>query len=126
MRRSIAIRLAEAVEGLTNGGDILDNLAGKWLERLEGQRFRTTALLNGVALDVWSPEKRKMAHIRLHDAILPEHTLDPSEAAALLFHAYVGGEPRRLGHTAMLLQRIEGEDAKREVERQLLWLPLSH
>jgi len=123
MHRSVAIRLAEAVEGLTNGGDVLDNLTGKWLERLEGQWFRTTALLNGVAVDVWSPEKRKWAHICLHDAILAKHTLEPSEAAALLFHAYIGGEPRRLALTAMRLQLIDGLEAMREVERKLLWLP---
>jgi hypothetical protein len=123
MHRSVAIRLAEDVEGLTNGGDVVDNLTGKWLERLEGQWFRTTALLKGVAVDVWSPEKRKWAHIRLHDAIRTKDTLDPSEAAALLFHAYIGGEPRRLAHTAMRLQLIDGRDAEREVERQLLWLP---
>jgi hypothetical protein len=123
IHRLVAIRLAETVEGLTNAGDVLDNLAGKWLERLEGQWFRTTSLLNGVAVEVWSPEKRKLAHIRLHDAILTKHTLDPSEAAALLFHSYIGGEPRRLAHTAMRLQLIEGKDAQREVERNLLWLP---
>lgn len=123
MHRSVAIRLAEAVQGLTNGGDILDSLTGKWLERLEGQWYRTTALLSGVAAEVWSSEKRKKAHIRLHDALLTKHSLDPSEAAALLFHAYIGGEPRRLVHTAMLLQKIDGGEARRQVERQLFWLP---
>lgn len=124
MHRSVAIRLAEAVEGLSNAGDILDKLTGKWLERIEGHWFRTTALLQGVAADVWSPEKCKQAHVRLYDAILAKHTLDPAEAAALLFHAFIGGERARLAHTAMRLQLIEEENAKREVERQLLWLPL--
>ena len=123
MHRSVAIRLAESVQGLTNGGDVIDNLTGKWLERFEGQWYRTTALLSGVVAEVWSPEKRKRGHIRLHDALLAKHTLDPSEAAALLFHAYMGGEPQRLALTAMLLQRIDGEEASRQVERQLLWLP---
>jgi len=123
MHRSVAIRLAEAVPGLTNGGDILDSLTGKWLERLEGQWYRATALLTGTAIEVWSPEKRKRAHICLHDAIQAKHTLNPSEAAALLFHAYSGGDPRRLALTAMKLQLIDGEDIEREVERQLLWLP---
>lgn len=123
MHRSVGIRLAEKVDGLTNGGDVIDNLAGKWLERLDGEHYRATALLNGVANDVWSLEKRKWAHIRLHDAILDKHTLDPSEAAALVYHAYFGGEPSRLARTAMRLQVLDGEDAQREVERQLLWLP---
>jgi len=124
MHRSVAIRLAEAVEGLTNAGDIVDSLTGKWLERIEGNWFRATALLQGVAAEVWSPEKHKLAHIRLHDAILAKSPLDPSEAAALLFHAYIGGERTRLAFTGMRLQVIKGDDAEREVERQLLWLPL--
>lgn len=124
LHREIAIRLAETVEGLTNAGDVLDKLTGKWLERIENNWFCTTALLQGVATEVWSPEKHKQAHIRLHDAIRTKKTLDPSEAAALLFHAYLGGEPGRLAHTAMKLQLIDDHSAKREVERQLLWLPL--
>jgi hypothetical protein len=123
MHRSVAIQLAESVPGLTNGGDILDSLTGKWLERLEDQWYRTTTLLSGIAAEVWSAEKRKKAHIRLYDAILSKRKFDPSEAAALLFHAYIGGEPWRLAHTAMLLQRIDGEEASRLIERQLFWLP---
>ena len=111
VHRSVAIRLAESVEGLTNGGDVLDNLTGKWIERLEGQWYRTTALLSGVAPEVWSPEKCKGAHIRIHDAIRSKGTLDPFEAAALLFHAYRGGDPLRIAWIAMRLQLIKDEDA---------------
>ena len=123
MHRSVGIWLAEKAAGLTNGGDVVDNLAGKWLERIDSDYFRTTALLSGVAKDVWSPEKQKWAHIWLHDAILAKHTLDPSEAAALFYHAYLGGDPRQLARTAMRLQILDSADARREVERQLLWLP---
>ncbi|MEP6635119.1 MAG: hypothetical protein ABJB97_00235 [Acidobacteriota bacterium] len=124
MHRSVAIRLAESVDDLRNAGDILDNLTGKWLERIEGSWFRATALLKGVAAEVWSPEKCKLVHIRLHDAIRAKGTLDPWEATALLFHAFVGQDRTRLAHTAMRLQVIENHDARHEVERQLLWLPL--
>jgi hypothetical protein len=123
MHRTVAIRLSETIEGLTNGGDVLDNLAGKWLERIEGEWFQATSLLKGVVSDVWSSEKRKLAHIRLHDAILAKRLLTPSEAAALLFHAYLGGDSERMAYTAMQLQQIERADAQREIERQLLWLP---
>lgn len=123
VHRSVAIRLAESVHGLTNGGDVLDDLSGKWLERLGSQWFRVTALLTGSAAEVWTTEKLKLAHITLHDAIRAKHTLDPSEVAALIFHAYIGGDPRRLAKTAIRLQQIDGKDAKREIERQLLWLP---
>lgn len=124
MHRTIAIRLAEGVDGITSAGDTLDNLTGKWLERIEGNWFRATALLKGVAIEVWSPEKRKQVHIRLHDVIWKKGTLDPWEAAALLFHAFIGHDKARLIHTAMRLQTIDNHDAKHEVERQLLWLPL--
>ena len=123
MHRSIAIRLAETIDGLINAGDIIDNLTGKWLERIDGQWFRTTELIKGVAVKVWSPEKYKWAHILLHDAIKKKNTLNPSEAAALLFHAFIGGEPLRLALTAIKLQIIDNIEAKQEIERQLLWLP---
>jgi hypothetical protein len=121
--RPTAIRLAESVPGLTNGGDIVDSLTGRWLERLEDQRYRSTALLTGVAVEVWSTEKRKAAHALLHDALRAKHVLSPSEAAALLFHAYVAGDPVRLFYTASMLQTIEGDEARRQVEKQLFWLP---
>ena len=124
MHRSIAIRLAESVDGLTNAGDILDSLTGKWLECIESDWFRATALLQGVASEVWSPEKRKMGHIRLHDAIRAKSTLDPSEAAALLYHAFFGQDRARLTHTAIRLQTIENRDVRHKVEGYLFWLPL--
>jgi hypothetical protein len=124
MHRTIAMRLAESIDGITTAGDVIDNLTGKWLERIEGNWFRATALLKGVAEEVWSSERRKHVHIRLHDAIRKKGTLDPWEAAALLFHAFFGRDKARLIHTAMHLQTIDNHDAKHEVERQLLWLPL--
>lgn len=124
MHRSVAIRLCESIDGLTNAGNILQDLTGKWLERIEGAWFRATALLSGVAAEIWSPDKRKSVHIQLHDAIREKQQLDPFEAAALLFHAFMGQERTRLAHTAIRLQMIENHDARHEVERQLLWLPL--
>jgi len=124
MHRNIALRLAESINGITTAGDTLDNLTGKWLERIGENWFRVTALLKGVAAEVWSPEKHKQVHIRLHDAIRGKETLDPWEAAALLFHAFVARDRARLIHTAMRLETIDNHDVKHEVERQLLWLPL--
>ena len=124
MHRSIAIRLAESVDGLTNAGDVLDSLTGKWLECIENNWFRATALLHGVAGEVWSPEKRKQGHIRLYEAIRAKSTLDPSEAAALLYHAFFGQDRARLTHTAIRLQTITNHDVRHKVEGYLFWLPL--
>lgn len=121
--RSVAIRLAESVQGLKNGGDVLDSLTGRWLERFEGQLYRCTALLSGAAAEVWSSVKRKEAHVHLHDALRAKQVLSPSEAAALLFHAYFAGDSARLFCTASMLQTIDIDEARREVEKQLFWLP---
>jgi hypothetical protein len=123
IHRSIAVRLAESVDGLHTPGDIVDSLAGKWLERIEGKWFRATALLRGTASEVWSPEGFRQVHLRLYDAIRAKGALEPFEAAALLFHAFIAQDHGRLAHTAMRLQTIENDDARREVERQLVWLP---
>lgn len=123
IHRSVAINLAEAVDGITNAGDIIDSLTGKWFECIENQWFRVTALLKGTASEVWSQEKRQQAHIKIHAAILAKGTLSPSEAAALLFHAYIGKDPRLLTLTAIQLQQIDSSEAVTEVDRQLLWLP---
>lgn len=123
LARSVIIQLAESIDGLSNAGDVLDSLVGKWFERIDVNRFRATSLLQGVASEVWSTKKRKLAHIRLYDAIRTKKSLDPAEAAALLFHAFIADKRTRITFTAMQLQLIKGHDAQREVEKQLLWLP---
>ncbi len=123
IRREVAIKLAESVAGLTNAGDVLDGLTGQWIELVEGRWLRATALLKGSADQVWSPDKRKICHVLIHDAIAANNPLSPSEAAALVFHAYLSSDQGRLAHTAMSLQILDETDAQREVERHLLWLP---
>lgn len=123
MHRSVAIWLVEKIDGLANAGDVLDNLTGKWLERMEGDCFRATALLQGSTAETWSLRKRQQAHVRLHDAILAKGSLAPAEAAGLLYHAYLAQEPARIAQTAMRLSIIDGNEISREVERELLWLP---
>jgi uncharacterized protein (UPF0248 family) len=123
LHRSVAMRLGDAVAGLHNTGDVIDGLSGKWLETLDRDWMRTTALLQNTAPEVWSDEKRKWAHVCLYDAILEKNSLDPAEAAALLFHAYVAGQRHRIALTAMRLQLIKNKEAKRAVDQNLLWLP---
>ncbi len=107
MHRTIAVRLSEFVEGISNGGDVIDSLTGKWVELIDNQWIRTTALIKGAAKDVWSTEKNKWAHNCIHDAILLSgKILDPSEAAAALFHAYIGGHAGRISNIALKLQKI--------------------
>lgn len=124
IHRSTAISIAERVDGISNGGDVVDSLSGKWLERIGSEWYRITALLKGTASQVWSKDRLKQAHILIHDSILKRGTLGPTEAAALVYHAFLADDPYRMATNAMRLQTIEDENAKREVERHLLWLPL--
>lgn len=123
LHRSVAIRLAELVGGVQNPGDVLEDLAGKWLDCIERDWFRATPLLKGAADEVWSPQQLAVAHIRLHDSILSKGTLSPEEAAALLYHAFAGREPQRLATAAMNLRILENDGTREAVERNLLWLP---
>lgn len=123
LHRSVAIRLAESVGGIQNPGDVLEYLAGKWLDCIEHDWFRATPLLRGAAGEAWSPQQLAIAHIRLHDSILGKGTLSPEEAAALLYHAFAGQEPQRLATAAMKLRILESDGTREAVERNLLWLP---
>lgn len=124
LHRSIAIKLAESLEGVLNAGDVIDQLTGRWLECVEGDWFRVTALLKGAASDVWSLERKKIAHIALYDVIRSKNPLDPYEAAALVYHGYVSGDSGRLIHAALKLQFLDNEEAEKEIQKNLLWLPL--
>ena len=124
LHRTVALKLAELV-GLVNGGDVLDSMIGRWIERIEEDWYRPTPLLQGAANEVWTAERIELAHIQLHDAILAKQTLNPSEAAALLFHSYLGRDWNRVARNALRLQVVDDEKARREVERNLLWLPFA-
>jgi len=122
MHRTVALNLAEQI-GLPNAGDVIDSLAGKWLERIDTQWFRTTPLLQTAAAAVWTAEKRKQVHLVLHAAIVSKGNLAPFEAAALMYHAFFAESWRMLALDAANLQTKGDEDTRREVEQSLLWLP---
>ena len=123
LHRSVALGVAETVACISNPGDLVDGLVGRWLERIEQDWFRTTPILQGAAAEAWSPERRAQVHVQLHDAILSKKALDPAEAAALLYHAFFGKEPRRIADAALKLQVISDDEARTAVEKHLLWLP---
>jgi len=122
VHRSVAIHLAESVPNLLNGGDVIARLAGRWLESLEDESLRATALLQGVGSEIWSPAKLKTVHLRLYNALLSKSPLTPGEAAATLFHAYLAGEPRNISLAALKLQLLEDPEAVRQVNRNLQWM----
>lgn len=124
MDRSLALLLANSVPGLRNAGDVIDNLTGQWLERMEGALLRPTTLLRGAAADVWPKPRLQAMHAQLHDVIASKKIVNQQEAAALFFHAFMAGDRMRLAITAVRLQMGGRREVQRLVLQQLIWLPM--
>lgn len=124
LTRKMLLCLIDEIGELVNGGDIIDALQGKWLEGVLANRYRTTTILRGSASEVWLPDARRLAHRRLYDAIAGVRQLDVSDAAALLFHAFVSEDAARLGHCLHLLETIGNRDVSSAIYQQLMWVPL--
>ena len=122
MTRRMLLGLIQLVGGVPNGGDVIDNLQGKWLELVMEERLSVTPMLRGSASEVWLPEQRQLAHRRIYDAITSVRTLDVGDAASLLFHAYIAQDGPRLAHCARLLETIEESTVSSAIFQQLLWL----
>lgn len=123
MTRQMLLGLAQLVGGISNAGDLIDCLQGKWLERAMADRISVTPMLRGSAADVWPVERKQLAHCHVYDAIARFKTLDVGDAASLLFHAYVSQEASRLAHCAHLLETIGESSVSSAVFQQLVWLP---
>lgn len=123
LTRQMLLGLTQAVGGIVNGGDVIDALQGKWLEQALVGRISVTPMLKGAAAEVWSLERRKIAHIQIYDAIASVRSLDAADAAALLFHAYIAHDASRLAHCARILETIGEDTISAAVFQQLVWLP---
>lgn len=122
MDRALALHVAQTVPGLGNPGDVIDRLAGQWLEQEEHGLLRPTPLLKGAAADVWAQPELPAIHCKLHDAISSKGTLNQREAAALFFHAFMARDRKRMALTAAHLQVAVATNAQQRVFEQLSWL----
>lgn len=123
LTRPMLLNLTQAVGGILNGGDVIDTLQGKWLEQVHIGRLSVTPMLKGAAAEVWSPERRQLAHTHIYDAIAGVRSLDVGDAASLLFHAYIAQDAARLSHCARILETIDEGAISTAVFQQLIWLP---
>jgi hypothetical protein len=123
LTRVMLLGLTQAVGGIVNGGVVIDSLQGKWLEQTFDGRLSVTSMLKGSAEEVWSLERRQLAHIHIYDAIAGVRTLNVADAAALLFHAYIAHDASRLSHCARILETINEDTISTAVFQQLVWLP---
>ncbi len=122
LHRAIVINVSQHVIGIVNAGDVIDALSGKWLERIDQDYFRVTALLRGEAKVVWPQDRVKQAHASLHSAILKKHHLDHIEAGALLWHAFMSGDEGRIAHASIVLQIAGDHATEKEIYQRILWL----
>jgi hypothetical protein len=123
LTRQMLLGLTQAVGGVVNGGDVIDALQGKWLEQALVGRLSVTPMLRGSAAEVWTPERRQLAHSHIYDAIADARSLDVADAASLLFHAYFAQDGSRLAHCARILETIDEVAVSAAVFQQLIWLP---
>ena len=121
--RPMLLALARSVGGISNPGDEIDLLQGKWLEQTLAERMSVTPILKGSAAEVWDIDRRKLAHCHIYDAISSVKNLDVGDAASLLYQAYMGQDESRLMHCAQVLETIVESSVSNAVFQQLVWLP---
>lgn len=123
LSRGMLLALAQSMNGIVNGGDVIDSLEGKWLEQSLPGRLSVTPLLKGAAEQVWTGEQKDQAHVRLFDAIASVRQLDVADAASLLFHAFIAKDGRRLLRCAQIIETIDEGAVAKALYQQLTWLP---
>lgn len=123
LSRGMLLALTRDMDGIVNGGDVIDSLAGKWLEQSVPGRLSVTPLLKGAAEQVWTEEQKGLAHVRLFDAIASVRQLDVADAASLLFHAFIAKDGGRLLKCAGIIENIDEAAVAKALYQQLTWLP---
>jgi hypothetical protein len=122
LSRGMLLTLAQSIDGITNGGDVIDSLEGKWLEHSLPGRLSVTPLLKGAVEQVWTQEQKNHAHVRLFDAIASMHNLDVADAASLLFHAFIAKDGWRLLQCVRIIETIDEGAVAKALYQQLNWI----
>lgn len=123
LSRGMLLALAQSIGCIMNGGDVVDSLEGKWLEQTLPERLSVTPLLKGAAEQVWTEERKSLAHVQLFDAIASVRQLDVADAASLLFHAFIAKDGWRLLKCARIIETIDEGAVAKALYQWLTWLP---
>jgi hypothetical protein len=72
---------------LRHPGNLIDTLAGPWLERTGADRFRVSALVERIGNDVQGREWQRAVHFMNAVALIRSKSIDQFDASAVLMHS---------------------------------------
>lgn len=102
-RKPQAISIANHSPAIQLPGEIFDSLTGPWIERVDGERFRLSPLLDNAASEVFSQDQIKELHAVAATSYL-EETIEVIDFNSMLLHGLLGEavEPLRAAVSAFL------------------------
>lgn len=119
--RTMLLNLAGLPPPLPGASAVLSNLTGRWIEELGGERYRVTQILRGEIGVTWTQGHHRAIHSKLYDAILSSQPLTPSDASALVFHAFIAMDPHRLEKAVGIILTAEVE-IQRHILKHCTWV----
>ena len=123
-RKDHALKIAESPQAISYPGDAFDNLVGPWIEHYRDSYFRLSALLDNVAKDVWSESKIPSYHKMIADALIECPPITQHEAAAILFHGWLGKATESLAKVIVGIFGASDNDLS-SFAHLVSWLPLA-
>ncbi len=121
LTREMLLSVASSAS-LPHPGDVIDRLIGRWIEGVPPNRYRVTPMLRSAAREVWGSVAMPLVHKHVARAIAANNTLTPSDAAAMIFHAFLGGDAALLGLAIKSLHLDDDSRVKVAVYKHLHWM----
>ena len=89
-RKDYALNIGDIPESIDHPGDILSQLVGPWIDRVDETYYTISPLLADAAERAWTEDKKKGLHAQIANAILKAKDLTTIEARAIFFHSILG------------------------------------
>jgi hypothetical protein len=112
-RRDQALAVGAIAPAVELPGESFELLSGPWIERLSGDYFTVSPLLQGAAREIWPPDQVAALHRALAKILVKTPPLTQIEAAGSFTHAYLGQDSRLL--LQLVLSLLHADDAVQQV-----------
>lgn len=119
--RKMLLNLADLDPAVSGAGSIIDRMLGRWIESIGIDRYRITPILRGEVDITWTKQQHRKVHAKIHDAIKLSSPLLPRDGAALLFHALLANDGKRLAASAANLLQAQ-DDVQQQIQAHLSWV----